>query len=96
MRWKLAWMAALGALVAGETAAEVPYPSCRAPACTDPADYGSYLRCQERVSRFYRDEERWTRMSILNTAHTGKFSSDRTIREYAEEIWGVRPVPVEL
>ncbi len=60
------------------------------------ADYGSYLRCQERVSRIYRDQERWTRMSILNTAHTGKFSSDRTIREYSEEIWGVRPVPVEL
>ena len=60
------------------------------------ADYSSYLRCQERVGRIYRDEERWTRMSILNTANTGKFSSDRTIREYTEEIWGVRPVHVKL
>jgi starch phosphorylase len=60
------------------------------------ADYGSYLRCQDRVSQTYRDERLWTRMSILNTANTGKFSSDRTIREYNEEIWKVRPVRVSL
>lgn len=60
------------------------------------ADYASYVECQERVSRAYQDPERWTRMSILNVANMGKFSSDRTIREYAEEIWDIHPVPVRL
>jgi starch phosphorylase len=60
------------------------------------ADYASYLRCQERVSQTYRDEPRWTRMSILNTANTGKFSSDRSVQEYADEIWKARPAPVEM
>ncbi len=60
------------------------------------ADYASYLHCQERVNQTYRDERLWTRMSILNTANTGKFSSDRTIREYSEGIWKVRPVRVKL
>ncbi len=60
------------------------------------ADYRSYLDCQERVSQAYRDERRWARMSILNTANTGKFSSDRAIREYAEEIWQARPVRVRI
>ncbi len=60
------------------------------------ADYSSYLHCQEQVSQTYRDERLWTRMSILNTANTGRFSSDRTIREYTEEIWKVRPVRVTL
>lgn len=60
------------------------------------ADYGSYVRCQEEVSRTYRDPREWTRKSILNTANMGKFSSDRTVREYAEGTWDVRPVPVKL
>jgi starch phosphorylase len=60
------------------------------------ADYASYLRCQERVNQAYRDERLWTRMSILNTANMGWFSSDRTIREYGEEIWKVHPVRVNL
>jgi starch phosphorylase len=60
------------------------------------ADYASYLQCQERVSQTYRDQQRWTRMSILNTANMGRFSSDRTIREYNEEIWKARPVRVGL
>jgi starch phosphorylase len=60
------------------------------------ADYRSYVECQEEVSRIYRDWRCWTRMSILNTANMGKFSSDRTVREYAEQIWQVRPVPVKL
>ena len=60
------------------------------------ADYCEYVACQERVAETYRERERWARMSMLNTARTGKFSSDRTIREYAEEIWGLRPVPVTI
>ncbi len=58
------------------------------------ADYASYVEGQERVARTYRDRAAWTRKSILNAAGTGKFSSDRTIEEYAREIWGVVPVPV--
>ncbi len=60
------------------------------------ADYQSYIDCQARVSQAYRDQEQWTRMSLLNTARMGKFSSDRAIQEYCEQIWGVQPVPVEL
>ncbi|MDX3905647.1 MAG: glycogen/starch/alpha-glucan phosphorylase [Pigmentiphaga sp.] len=60
------------------------------------ADYQSYIECQDLVSEAYRDTERWTSMSILNAARSGKFSSDRSIREYSEQIWKVRPVPVEL
>jgi len=60
------------------------------------ADYASYVACQERVSDAYRDVSGWTRMSILNTANSGKFSSDRTIGEYAKEIWQVHSVPVSL
>jgi glycogen phosphorylase len=59
------------------------------------ADYPAYIACQERVSEAWRDTEEWTRMSILNTARSGKFSSDRAIREYCEEIWDVRPVTVK-
>jgi starch phosphorylase len=60
------------------------------------ADYHSYAACQQRVDEAYRDPEGWTRMSILNTARSGKFSSDRTIREYCTDIWQARAVPVEL
>ncbi len=55
------------------------------------ADYRAYLDCQERVSTLYRDQDEWTRRSILNTANMGKFSSDRSVMEYAENIWGVTP-----
>ena len=60
------------------------------------ADFAAYRACQEEVSAAYQDSESWTRRSILNCARTGKFSSDRTIAEYARDIWRVDSVPVEL
>jgi len=59
-------------------------------------DYQSYVDCQATASAAFQDRPRWARMSILNTARTGKFSSDRSIREYCELIWKVKPVPVKL
>jgi starch phosphorylase len=59
------------------------------------ADYEAYIACQERVSATYRRPEEWTKKSILNTAHMGKFSTDRTIKEYANEIWALKSVPIE-
>ena len=56
------------------------------------ADFQSYIDCQEAVDHAYRDQEHWTRMSILNSARMGKFSSDRSIREYARDIWHVQPL----
>ena len=58
-------------------------------------DFESYLDCQDRVDEAYKDQSHWTEMSILNVARMGKFSTDRTIRQYAEEIWGV-PVEKEV
>ena len=58
------------------------------------ADYQSYIDCQDQVDTAYRDPQRRTRMSILNVARIGKFSSDRAIREYCEDIWQVRPSEV--
>jgi starch phosphorylase len=60
------------------------------------ADFPSYIDAQNRVSAAYQDRDSWTRMSILNTARSGKFSSDRSIREYCDEIWRVGPVSVEV
>jgi starch phosphorylase len=57
------------------------------------ADYQAYSDCQAQVSQAFLDQEKWSRMAILNIAKMGKFSSDRTIRQYAEEIWGAKPVP---
>ncbi|HNT27144.1 MAG TPA: glycogen/starch/alpha-glucan phosphorylase, partial [bacterium] len=59
------------------------------------ADYRSYIAAQEAVGATYRDTGRWTRMAILNVARMGKFSSDRAIREYCDDIWKVKPVLVD-
>jgi len=56
------------------------------------ADYRAYVDCQEQVSGVWRNEKPWTRMSILNSARSGRFSSDRSIREYCRDIWNVSPV----
>jgi starch phosphorylase len=58
------------------------------------ADFRAYVDCQRRVDEVWRDPTRWVRSSILNTARTGRFSSDRAIREYATEIWRLPPVRV--
>lgn len=58
------------------------------------ADYADYIRTQEEVDKAFSDKRRWARMAILNTAKVGKFSSDRTISEYAEQIWKLKPVKV--
>lgn len=60
------------------------------------ADYQSYIDCQEEVSKAFVDQEKWTKMSILNAVRMAKFSSDRTIKEYCEQIWNVKPTPIEL
>lgn len=60
------------------------------------ADYQSYIECQEKVSQAYRDQENWSRMAILNVARMGKFSSDRSIQDYCNDIWKAQPVPIEL
>ncbi|MDM8545122.1 glycogen/starch/alpha-glucan phosphorylase [Candidatus Venteria ishoeyi] len=56
------------------------------------ADYADYIACQERVDALYQQPEEWTRKAIINVANMGKFSSDRTIAEYAKEIWKVEPL----
>ena len=59
------------------------------------ADYRSYIDCHDRaVGPAWADQDRWTQMSILNTARSGFFSSDRTVRDYNRDIWHVEPVPV--
>lgn len=59
------------------------------------ADYRPYIECQERVGNVYSDPVKWAQMSILNVARMGKFSSDRSITEYCEDIWKTRPVSIE-
>ncbi|MDD3337510.1 MAG: glycogen/starch/alpha-glucan phosphorylase [Lachnospiraceae bacterium] len=56
------------------------------------ADFDSYVQAHKRAEELYADQEAWTRKAFLNICHAGKFSSDRTIQEYAEEIWKLEPV----
>ena len=60
------------------------------------ADFDAYLAGQAAVEKAYTDKFLWTKMSILNVARCGKFSSDRTIIEYAKDIWGIESVPISL
>ena len=60
------------------------------------ADYQSYIDCQGEAAALYQDKDAWTRKAILNTANMGKFSSDRTIAQYASEIWNTPPVPITM
>ncbi len=59
------------------------------------ADFAAYCACQDEVEKAYRDPTRWNRMAVLNVARTGKFSSDRTIQQYADDIWRVQAVKAE-
>ena len=59
------------------------------------ADFDSYSGCQKRASDVYRDQKQWTKMSLLNSARMGKFSSDRSISEYCEDMWNVKPVLIK-
>uniref|UniRef100_A0A8C4IK09 Alpha-1,4 glucan phosphorylase n=1 Tax=Dicentrarchus labrax TaxID=13489 RepID=A0A8C4IK09_DICLA len=60
------------------------------------ADFEDYIKCQEKVSKLYQNPKEWTKMVIRNIAATGKFSSDRTITEYATEVWGVEPTDLKI
>ena len=57
-------------------------------------DFPSYVDCQDEVSAAYKDQDAWTESSIISTAFSGKFNSDRTIDQYATEIWDIKPLPV--
>jgi starch phosphorylase len=59
------------------------------------ADYRAYIDCEHKVASAYSDPDRWAILSILNVARSGKFSSDRAIRRYCEDIWDVSPVQVD-
>ena len=59
------------------------------------ADLTSYAQAQERLGQLYADPDAWSRKAVINVACSGKFSSDRTIAEYAAEIWNAVPCPVE-
>jgi starch phosphorylase len=59
------------------------------------ADFRSYVDAQKRVEQTWRDQERWTKMSIINTAASGKFSTDRTIGDYNRDIWKLAAIDVD-
>jgi starch phosphorylase len=56
------------------------------------ADFRGFVDAQQRAEETYRDSDRWTRMSILNTACSGRFSTDRTMRDYNDDIWHLKPI----
>jgi starch phosphorylase len=58
------------------------------------ADYDDYIACQQRVDSLYKNQDEWTHKAILNVANMGKFSSDRSIQEYADEIWNLKPIQI--
>ena len=60
------------------------------------ADFEDYLNKQDEVSKVWNDKKSWNKMALLNTARSGYFSSDRSIREYCDSIWKVSPMPVEI
>jgi starch phosphorylase len=60
------------------------------------ADFDAYIEAQEKVEELYKDKDNWTKITMLNMCRCGKFSSDRTIREYATEIWGIEPLSICL
>lgn len=59
-------------------------------------DFESYAKAQEEIDKAYKNKDKWAKMAVLNTANSGKFSSDRTIKEYADEIWDLKPVHIEM
>jgi starch phosphorylase len=59
-------------------------------------DFEAYSKAQEAVDKAYKDKKKWAKMSVLNTACSGKFSSDRTIKEYADDIWDLKPVHIDM
>ena len=59
------------------------------------ADYAAYVECQEKVNTAFQDSSGWAKRAILNTARMGKFSSDRTIQEYARDIWKLDPLRIK-
>jgi starch phosphorylase len=59
------------------------------------ADYPFYVHCQDRLGQIYSDPERWTQLSILNTARMGELSWDRIIHDYCQEIWRIHAVPIQ-
>lgn len=58
-------------------------------------DFDAYVKAQEKIDKLYRDQEKWQKMSLINIANSGIFSSDNTIRKYADEIWNIKPCIVE-
>ncbi|MDC0535675.1 glycogen/starch/alpha-glucan phosphorylase, partial [Francisellaceae bacterium] len=56
------------------------------------ADFESYIQAQHQVAVAYQNQERWTKMSIINSARSGRFSTDRTMREYNDDIWKLKPI----